>query len=222
MLQKHINKLLQIRNKLATMGEDLVMSFDLILEALNANDASILSQVEERLGNFTTQNRDTDNDIIMSLALFGAEATDLRELVAYLKITSEIARVSDNLKSFSKRIKPLLEDGKAFDANKEYILHLTKSSIGALKFCIDMFKLSDKDDIISLCTKVEVEESKSDELYSILEKNVIEILSNEKELIVDQMKLLSVMRKLERIADRASSIAKLLAYAADGGRLSIY
>ncbi|MFV0481609.1 MAG: PhoU family transcriptional regulator, partial [Campylobacteraceae bacterium] len=66
------------------------------------------------------------------------------------------------------------------------------------------------------------EESKSDDLYSILEKNVLNELAKNLDFTANYIKVLSTMRKLEKMADRSVAVAKLVVYARSGGKLKLF
>lgn len=220
MLQEHIQKLDHIHTSLSTLTKNIVVALNHLVDALEQKDIAHLKPATKNINGITTQCKQIDNEILTSLALFGAEASDLRKLIAYLKITNEIVRIAQNLKSFSKRVNPLLKHSKAYDDTKNFTINLSKSTSEAVNLIDKMLHASNNEQILDLYAKVQVEEDKSDVLYSVLEKNVILFLSNE--FLVDYMKILSMMRKLERIADRASAISKLLVFANIGGELDVY
>lgn len=222
MLQKHIDKLAQIRSLLANLSDEIYCASEDMLKGLEKKDVKSFSNAIEILENISSKGKKIDNEILISLALFGAEASDLRELVAYLKITNEMMRECDNIKSFSKRIAPIVQENIAFEANKEYAVHLCKASLRAVDMVSQMLKSQDKEEILDLYRKIQVQESKSDDFYSLLEKEIFSQLSKSNEFSVDHMNILSIMRKLERIADRALDISKLLVFAIDGGELNVY
>lgn len=222
MLQKHIDKLSQIRSLLTDLGEDITKAANYMLNGLETLDVSHFADSVDILNNISLKGKTIDNEILVSLALFGAEASDLRELVAYLKITNEMMRTTDNIKSFSKRIAPIVEEDKTFLASQEYGIHLCKTTLKSVTMVSQMLESKDKEYILSLYRKIQVEESKSDDLYSLLEKNILTELSKSNEFSVVQMNILSIMRKLERIADRALDISKLLVFVVDGGELDVY
>lgn len=222
MLQKHIDKLSQIRSLLTDLGEDITKAANYMLNGLETLDVSHFADSVDILNNISLKGKTIDNEILVSLALFGAEASDLRELVAYLKITNEMMRTTDNIKSFSKRIAPIVKEDKAFLASQEFAIHLCKTTLKSVTMVSQMLESKDKEYILSLYRKIQVEESKSDDLYSLLEKNILTELSKSNEFSVVQMNILSIMRKLERIADRALDISKLLVFVVDGGELDVY
>lgn len=222
MLPKHDQKLEQIRGLLIDLGQDLVTAAEKSLHGLQTSDATRFEAARLMLKNSGAKGNEIDNEIVTSLALFGAEATDLRELVAYLKVTNELVRISENIKSFAKRIAPLLEKGACFPSCQEYGGHLCKSATAAITIALKAFETNDKEAIENIYRKVQVEESKTDDLYAILEKNILSELSKLNEFSTDHIQILSIMRKLERIADRAVNISKLLMFAKIGGELDVY
>lgn len=222
MLPKHDEKLTEIRTLLITLGQDLNLAGEQALSGITTGDVSRFETIRTTLKASGTKGNEIDNEIVTSLALFGAEATDLRELVAYLKITTEFIRVSDNYKSLARRIAPLVESGSCFTSSQEYAGHLCKSAAKAVSLAIKTIEAVDEDDVQNLYRQVQVEESKTDDLYAILEKNVLTELSRVNEFSADHMQILSTMRKLERIADRAVNIAKLNMFAQVGGPLDVY
>lgn len=222
MLPKHDQKLEEIRNLLKDLGDDLITAAEKALHGLQTGDISRFEAARLMLKDSGSKGNRIDNEIVTSLALFGAEATDLRELVSYLKITNEMVRVSENIKAFSKRIHPLLEEGTCFKNCQEYGAHLCKSATNSISLAMKAFATEDKDSVESLYRQVQVEESKTDDLYAILEKNILTELSKMNEFSTNHIQILSTMRKLERIADRAVNIAKLLVFAKIGGELDVY
>ncbi|MBN2963182.1 PhoU family transcriptional regulator [Sulfurospirillum sp. T05] len=222
MLPKHDQKLQEIRNLLTDLGQDLVTAAEKALHGLQTGDTSRFEAARLMLKNSGTKGNHIDNQIVTSLALFGAEATDLRELVAYLKATNEMVRISENIKAFSKRIHPLMENGACFPSCQEYGAHLCKSATVAITVAMKAFETNNKDEVEAIYRKVQVEESKTDDLYAILEKNILSELSKLNEFNTNHIQILSTMRKLERIADRAVNISKLLMFAKVGGELDVY
>ena len=65
--------------------------------------------------------------------------------------------------------------------------------------------------------RVIVEESKTDDLYLMIEKNILKLISKNLDLSKEYFDTLSALRRLEKIADRAVSIANLLQFAQVGG-----
>jgi phosphate transport system protein len=220
MLSRNEEKLDKIRKDIEKFGFVIIGAGEVIFEGLKKFDAKEFENAKNMLKNIEANANAIDNDIIMSLALFGVEAKDLRELVSYLKITNEMVRITDNMRSFAKNMTTYIADAGYFHIFKEYVLQLYKTSISAVIIAVGM--INSKDDGENAYRKVKVEESKSDDLYSILEKNILSALGKELDFSANHIQILSTMRKLEKMADRCVAIAKLVLYAKSGGELRLY
>ena len=87
---------------------------------------------------------------------------------------------------------------------------------------IGTIDIGDKDTMEDTYRKVKVEESKSDDLYSILEKNILSDITKTIDQSADFIKILSTMRKLERMADRSVNIVQLMIFSRVGGEMKTY
>ena len=104
----------------------------------------------------------------------------------------------------------------------EYSTHLCKTAINAVTLAISTLEQHDKEVLEDVYRKVKVEESKSDDLYSILEKNILSDITKLIDQSADFIQALSTMRKLERMADRSVSIVQLMIFARLGGEMKTY
>lgn len=156
-----------------------------------------------------------DNNIINILALHSPETQNLRHLVSYLKITNDLARAAYNTKGFIKGFTTVCENLDVTIIN-EYATPMQTATIKALEISINMLNINDHDEISELYDSVVIEENKSDDIYKIVEKNLInQAKSSDKTEKYHQM--LRALRKSGKIAARAISIANLLVYAKIGG-----
>ena len=101
----------------------------------------------------------------------------------------------------------------------EFSIPLQKAAIDALKTAINIVNMDTTVSIEKSFQKVLVEESKTDDLYAMIEKNLLNKISDNIELSKDYLDILSSLRRQEKIADRAASIANLLLFAQVGGEI---
>ena len=222
MLPNYESKLQEIQNSVANLASDIILANENSLDGFINTKLDRLENVKVILKNIEDEANRIDNEIIATIALFGPEAKNLRELISFLKITNELIRISDNTKSYAKNIKNYLQTDISFTHIKEYAVPLQKTTVSAINITAECFYSSDKEDIKNNYTKVCVEESKTDDLYSILEKNILAQVCKDEEFSTDYIKILSTMRKLEKIADRAVNITKLMLFAKNGGKIALY
>jgi len=209
----------QIQNDIYTMGNKVVLANEKSLEAIKSSDIELFKKSKSELNNLAYASDKIDNLILKTLALHQPEAKDLRSMVSYLKITNEIVRAGTNTKNFIKHFSRSLHSEIDFENILEFSIPLQNASILAIKTAIQIVKMDDTQLIEESFQKVLVEESKTDDLYAMIEKNLLKKLSKEVELSKDYLDILSSLRRLEKVADRAASIANLLVFAQVGGEL---
>ena len=217
MLKPYEQNVQIIRDEITTIGKTVVKANKDSLEALKNNDIGAMKEITISMKKLSIKSNEIDNLIVKSLALYSPEARDLREMVAFLKITNELIRAGSNTKTFLKTFKKSFNDDINTSAILEYAIPLQKASTMALEITVSMIENYDEKTIEENYNRVIVEESKTEDLYSMVEKNILKLISKHLELSKDYFDLLSSFRRLEKIAGRSGSIANLLLFAQKGG-----
>ena len=222
MLQKYEERLVDVKKMLVELGSEVTMASERALSGIENLDVSRFESAKALLKNIETQANAIDNEIVVTLALFGPEARDLRKMVAYLKITNEVVKIAENVRSFAKRMVLHLQGDTPMSSLHEYSMHLCRTAIKAVSLAISTIDVAEKDELEDIYRRVKVEESKTDDLYSILEKNVLSDMVQKIDQSADFIQILSTMRKLERMADRSVNIVQLMIFARVGGEMKTY
>lgn len=217
MLKTYEAKKVKIQEEILTIGNGVVEALELSLKALKDDDISLLKEIDLSVKKISAKSNEIDNLIVTTLALYSPEAKDLRELVSYLKITNELVRAGANTKSYAKMFRKAFTEDLNTKTILEYAIPLHKSTILALKTTMSMIEEHNPKHIEEKYQRVVVEESKTDDLYAMIEKNILKLISKNLELSKEYFDTLSALRKLEKTADRAASIANLLLFAEVGG-----
>lgn len=222
MSTKYDNKINEIRNLISTLLENIVKANQISLDVFSSNNQDKYKSVIEKLNNIESQGDIIDNEIIKTFALFGPEATELRTLVAYLKMTNEIVRIGEGVRKYSNRMKKHCQSDCDLGPLSATIIQLHKSTVKALEYILECFQDMDECKADEYYRKILIEESKNDDIFSILEKEIMTLIIDEKELSPEYVKVLATLRKLERSCDRSVNIANLMMYAKEGGEISLY
>ena len=217
MLKPYETKLQNIKNEISKIGVDVVESLELSLRALEDKKIDDLRNVQITEKKLLLRSNEIDNIIVTTLALYSPEAKDLRQLVSYLKITNELVRTGSNAKDFAKMFKKSYSDDLNTSMILEYAVPLLKSALLSLQTSISILDETNAKHIEERYHRVVVEESKTDDLYLMIEKNILKLISKNLDLSREYFDILSALRRLEKIADRAVSIANLLQFAQAGG-----
>ena len=222
MLQKYEERLVDVKKMLVELGAEVMIASERALSGIESLDVSRFESTKIMLKNIETKANEIDNEIVVTLALFGPEARDLRKMIAYLKITNEVVKIAENVRSFAKRMVTHLQGDTPMSSLHEYSMHLCRTSIKAVTLAISTIDVADKEALEDIYRRVKVEESKTDDLYSILEKNVLSDIVQKIDQSADFIQILSTMRKLERMADRSVNIVQLMIFARVGGEMKTY
>ena len=191
------------------------------LEALKTTDAVKLEASRSRLKDINKETEKIDNDIVLIFAKYTPEARDLRELVSYLKITSALKRIRTNINNYLKNMQSMLtEENENIIQLIQDSLSINRCTLNAFEQTIEMFQtFDDNDKIKELAVKIDVEYSKTDDIYTLLEKEVIQKIGSADGLAEEYFNLLKYIRKNLKIIDRLDSMAQRVIFARMGGKL---
>jgi len=222
MLTKYAVKIDDIREKISSLLSTILNANELSLTAFEESDDVKFKEVQNLLDKTGQKGDVIDNEIIKTFALFGPEAKELRFLVSYLKMTNEIVRIGEGVKKYARRMNEHTKSECDLNVLKPSIILLHKSTINALRYILNCFNDHAACDFEDNHRKVLVEESMNDDLFSVLEKEIMTSIIDEKELAIEYVKVLGSLRKLERACDRSVNIANLMRYAQEGGEISLF
>lgn len=183
----------------------MLSTFEQSLQQINNKFVNYITAIEDSLQKkelteefFLIDLKEFDNEVIKFLALFHPQGEYLREVVAYLKISSFLAKIKKSTKSFIKK----------YDFEDEKIDALYQNALST----IDTLKLAVKGDTIEDAYSTIISYEKiADEIYKDL---VLEV--KQKENVDEILKILNIAKKLERISDSAKTIASYLLFAKEG------
>ena len=222
MLPRYENKLNEIRLQLCDLTASIIRANEATLNAFENDQDDLYDSARENLKSIQTDANAIDSEVIKTLALYGPEADELRLLISFLKMTNEFDRVGENMKKYNNRLQELCRGECDITVMTPSIIQLQKTTLNALKYIHEYLENMTTSDAEELFRKVSVEESKNDDLFSVIEKDLLNLISESHELSADYVKVLSTLRKLERTGDRTVNIASLLLYAQQGGELNFH
>ncbi|NKQ41339.1 MAG: hypothetical protein HF962_07190 [Sulfurovum sp.] len=191
------------------------------LEAIKESDTNSLENIRKALKEINNKTEEIDNKLVIIFARYTPEARDLREMVSYLKITSGLNRVKTSLNNYIKNMQSMLseDDVNIIQFIKES-LSINRCTINAFEKTIEMFKtFDDNDKVKNLATEIDVEYAKTDDIYALLEKSVIQKMTDTDGKAEEYFNLLKYLRKNLKIIDRLDSIAQRIIFARMGGKL---
>ena len=221
MLQNYKEILKKNQKRVLSLAEDVLSAYELAYQALKESDIEKATKARDMLKDSHDKNSKIDNEIIKTLALFSPEARDLRVVIAYLKIASELTRITDYIRSFAKRVKIQISSDLELGSLRDDVYAFADSAYKSLSASISAIKTDSEDELENLYRKVNVEESKCDDILSLIEKKLVEQICVVPENASEFISFLNGLRRLERISDRSVNIVKLAYFAQKGGKLKL-
>lgn len=221
MLQANATRLKDIINKTAAVLNNLMKSQKLILEALEKCDENIYRDTKAPIKGVSEQINDIDQSIVTVCSLYSPEARDLREMVAFLKITSSLQRIVTNEKNYIKNMNICnAETNAQIRSIIVDSLAINSCTIKALEYSIDMInETEDRDKLKEYASKITVEANKTDDIYSLIEKDVLQKMNGDHLISDEYVNLLKYIRKNLKIIERLEDISSRLIFARIGGTL---
>lgn len=212
----------QIEAGILTMLEAIITANRDTLEGFEAREKNRYEQARLGLLMLESDADDLDEAILNSFSWAGAGSEDRQKLVSYLKIVNELVRMGVGTRKYSRRIETYCFDARVPMPFAAVVVSLHKSALRALELIRDCLTTLPLCDVEEVYRSVMVEESKNDDLYGVVEQEIMTSIVKATERSVDYIKVLSTLRRLERICDRAVTIADLLMCTKTGNKLSAY
>src|SRR5699024_1305620 len=207
-----LDKIKQSIVQLATGAEDLLVR---AVEALYNQDVNEAKQIIDDDKHLDKIDTDVNNMVILLIAKQHPVANDLRKLISYIRISSDLERMADNAKNIAKTTIHLGESNQI--AIHPAINKMYEQAIEMIHLLIEAFKNED----IELAKKLADKDNVLDSLYGKVVKEMLEEKSNnqhEKQYIIQMV--LSV-RYIERIGDHATNISENIIYLVKGVTLDL-
>jgi phosphate transport system protein len=203
-----------LAGKIAEMGglaEHLVGD---AISALSRIDTGLAQRVISEDVRLDTLQREIEERAIQIIARRQPMASDLREIVAALRISNDLERVGDLAKNIAKRV--IAINGAVMQ--KRLILgveHLAEIALEQLKAVLDAF--ANRDDAAALIVRQRDDEI--DALYTSLFRELLTYMMEDPRNISQCTHLLFSAKNIERIGDHATNIAETVHYVVTGTSL---
>ncbi len=210
-----------VRAEVLEIIEILAAANKQALEAIEHAEVTQMEQARKGLKPISKMTEEIDNKLVIIFARYTPEARDLREMVSYLKITSELNRIKASLNSYLKNMQSMLsEDEVNIIQFIRESLSINRCTINAFQKTVEMFRtFDDNEQIRNLATEIDVEYAKTDDIYALLEKSVLQKMNEAEGKAEEYFNLLKYIRKNLKIIDRLDSIAQRIIFARMGGKL---
>ncbi|MFA5879724.1 MAG: phosphate signaling complex protein PhoU [Candidatus Margulisiibacteriota bacterium] len=204
--QRELDKIKKLLLSLCSLVEENVF---LSTQALKNLDLDLAQKIIQKDHEIDQMEITVEEECLKILALYQPVASDLRFLIAILKINNDLERIGDLAVNIAKKIKylPIASENISvmFPEIIDQVLLMLKKSL-------DSFVQSDADLAREVC---ELDE-KVDKLKRKMGKKIILEIKANPENIEALLAVLNISKHLERIADLSTNIAEDIIYIVEG------
>jgi len=208
--KKYEEDLRKLREDILYMGGLVEDQIQRAIRSLVDRDSDTANIIIERDHEVNRLDVDIDDLCIRLLALHQPAGRDLRFITTGLKITTDLERIGDMAVNICERALELNQEPQL----KPYIdiPRMAHIAEGMIRESLDAFVREDTDLALKVCK----DDEQVDQLNSQIFREVISFMIGDPLTINRAMKISSVSKYLERIADHATNIAEMVIFMVKG------
>lgn len=219
MVSEHIIKsydqeLHRLDNIIAEMGGMAESQLSSSIEAVVKRDSDLAAQVIESDAGVDDLEREVETLVVRLLALRQPMARDLRQIVAALKIATDLERIGDYAANVAKRSIALDQIPPVKPVHA--IQRMGRLGSAMIKDMLDAYVERDADKALAVWLRDE----ELDELYTSLFRELLTYMIEDPRTITACTHLLFMAKNLERIGDHTTNIAETLYFLVHGTPLT--
>jgi phosphate transport system protein len=192
----------KLRTRLIRMGSLVEEQVEFALRSLREGNQELARIVVDRDDKVDKLDLKIDKQCQRIFALNQPVASDLRLLLAAVKINNELERIGDQATNLAQIV---IDSPTAVQLANQIDLHrIAQAAYTMVKSSLDSFINNDPD----LAAHILPSDQTVDQLYNSLRSDLIEIMTDDSSLVPDGAQLLLALYDLERMADHSTNIAE--------------
>jgi phosphate transport system protein len=210
-MTKHIERQIEgLKEKILRVGTLVEEAISKAITALINKDTSLAQRVMASDEDIDRMEVEVEEECLKILALYQPVAADLRFVVAVLKINNDLERMGDLARNIAKRVAQLAR-AEPVDLPPE-IRTMATLTQEMVKQCLDAVVNADP----ALARQVREEDDAVDEARMQIRQKILRGIKSSPDRVESLLRINSVSKHIERLADMATSIAEDVIYMVEG------
>ena len=204
-------ELSSLNNRIAKMGGLAEQVLGQSIEALEGRDPALAGATIQQDEAIDALEKEIEEQAIVMIARRQPLAYDLRQIMAAVRISTDLERIGDLGKNIAKRALAVVGEQQP----KQLMLglkHMGELALGQLKEVLDAYIERDADRAL----KVWYKDEDIDAMYNSLFRELLTYMMEDPRNITPCTHLLFIAKNLERIGDHTTNIAETVYYAVRG------
>ncbi len=192
----------ELKDKLLRMGGLAEQAVQQAVRSYSDHDRSCCDQVFRTEKAINTAEREIDELALDLLAMQQPMASDLRFILAVIKINGDLERIGDQSVNIAERVLDVLEAPRV--EMPADVIHMASIASAMIRDALDAFIHADATE----AERVLIRDNEVDRMKREAETAMIQQMHRSADLIQPALDTLLITRNLERIADHATNIAE--------------
>jgi phosphate transport system protein len=210
-MTRHIERQIEhLKEKILRVGTLVEEAISKAITALINEDIPLAQRVMASDEEIDRMEVEVEEECLKILALYQPVAADLRFVVSVLKINNDLERMGDLAKNIAKRV-PQLAAGAPCPLPPE-IRPMAMQAQEMVKQCLDAVVRGDP----TLARQIREEDDSVDASRQRVQKMVMQGIKESPEKVESLLRINSVSKHIERIADMATNVAEDVIYMVEG------
>ena len=210
-MTKHIERQIEnLKERILRVGTLVEEAISKSITALINRDAALAQRVIANDEEIDRMEVEVEEECLKILALYQPVAADLRFVVAVLKINNDLERMGDLARNIAKRVAQLA-GGQSHGLPPEIRTMATQAQ-EMVKQCLDAVVKGDP----ALARQIRAEDDAVDDARLQIRRQILQGIKNSPEDVENLLRVNSVSKHIERIADMATNIAEDVIYMVEG------
>ena len=203
-------ELKRLGDMVAQMGGLAEAQLQAAIESLVSRDAEQAARVVQSDARIDQLERQISTQTVRMLALRQPMAVDLREIVAALKISSDLERIGDYAANVAKRAIALTQSPPMRPVGG--IARMGRLVQQIIKDILDAYGAHDADKAVAAWKR----DQEVDDMYNSLFRELLTYMMEDPRNIGPSTHLIFIAKNIERIGDHATNIAETVYYMVQG------
>jgi phosphate transport system protein len=213
-VKQYDSELTRLTGEILRMGELAITQLDGAMDVLTRRDSAGAARIVASDGAIDALEHEVSHDVIRLLALRQPMARDLREILASLRIASDIERIGDYAANAAKR-SIVLNQSPAIPAVPG-LAALNRIATDMLREVLAAYR--DRDDARAMV--VRARDAELDALYTSLFRQLLTYMAEDPRSISSAIHVMFIAKNLERVGDHATNIAENIWFVVQGAPLT--
>jgi phosphate transport system protein len=204
------------RQKIAEMGGIAEQMVSDAVDALQRRDLDLASAVRAMDQRLDILQREVEESAVLILTRRQPMANDLREVIATIRIASDLERTGDLAKNIAKRVL-VLESGLQLPRAVNGLVHLSRLAMTQLNMVLDSYANRSVEQAVAVWKA----DGDIDALHTSIFRELLTYMMEDPRNITFCTHLLFSAKNLERIGDHATNIAETVHFLVTGQTLPV-